>query len=157
MLSGRGAFQGTAYITKSGLRQVMTIKLAHEVSIRAGHCCEYCHFPRAFSFTTFEVDHIVPEQHHGPTVLNNLALACFACNHHKGPNLAGIDPKSKQKCWLFNPRKQRWAKHFRWNGPILIGRTNIERATVSTLNINSAYRIQERLALMEEGVFHKPK
>jgi len=134
----------------------MNKQLAQEVAIRAGDRCEYCHFPIRLSFTMFEIDHIIPEQHGGLTILSNLALACFACNHHKGPNLAGIDPKTRQKSWLYDPRKQSWARHFRWKGPLLLGRTIIGRATVSTLAINTEYRVQERLALIEEGIFHSP-
>jgi len=132
----------------------MNKQLAQQVTTRAGEWCEYCHFPMSLSFTPFEIDHIIPEQHGGRGILSNLALACFACNHHKGPNLAGIDPKTMKKCWLFNPRKQSWAKHFRWEGPLLFGRTSIGRTTVSTLAINTEYRLQERLALIEEGIFH---
>ena len=120
---------------------------------RAGNCCEYCRFPQAFSSTFHQIDHIVAEQHGGLTILTNLALACFACNHHKGPNLAGLDPKTGKRAWLYNPRRQKWRRHFRWNGPVLIGRTPVGRATIAVLAINSPHRMAQRAALIEEGVF----
>lgn len=39
----------------------------------------------------FHIDHVIAEQHGGMSVAGNLALACYACNLPKGPNIAGID------------------------------------------------------------------
>lgn len=61
---------------------------------RAGECCEYCRLPQSVDALPFQIDHIIAEKPHGPTVLENLALSCFNCNAHKGPNIAGIDPVS---------------------------------------------------------------
>jgi hypothetical protein len=124
--------------------------LVHE---RAGGCCEYCGAPEQFSSTPFQIDHVVAEQHGGETTASNLALACFACNHHKGPNLGGIDPKTRRRIWLFHPRRHKWSRHFRWDGPVLIGRTAIGRATIVVLAINAPHRIAQRAAWIEEGVF----
>lgn len=120
---------------------------------RARGCCEYCQLPQPFSSTPFEIDHVIAEQHGGPTTSGNLALACFACNHHKGPNLGGIDPKTGRRTWLFHPRRQKWTRHFRWNGPVLIGRTPVGRATIVTFQINAPHRVAQRAALIAEGVF----
>jgi hypothetical protein len=95
--------------------------LADLVRRRAGNCCEYCRLPQAASSTRFQIDHIIAEQHGGKTVASNLALSCLADNNHKGPNLAGIDPRTGKKVWLFNPRRHSWSRHFQWNGPILLG------------------------------------
>ena len=65
---------------------------------RAGHCCEYCLLPQACSPEPFQIDHIIAEQHGGSTRASNLALACLADNNHKGPNLAGIDPRQAGEC-----------------------------------------------------------
>jgi 5-methylcytosine-specific restriction endonuclease McrA len=86
----------------------MEISLAEFIRQRAQHCCVYCRMPQIYDELPFEVDHVVAEQHGGKTVASNLALACFADNHHKGPNLAGIDPKTRKRTWLFNPRRHRW-------------------------------------------------
>ena len=88
----------------------MNISLAEFVRERAHQCCEYCRMPQIHDELPFEIDHVVAEQHGGKTVASNLALACFADNHHKGPNLAGIDPNTRKRTWLFNPRRQRWQR-----------------------------------------------
>jgi hypothetical protein len=131
----------------------MNITLAEFVWERAHHCCEYCRMPQSYDELSFEIDHIVAEQHGGKTVARNLALACFADNHHKGPNLAGIDPKTRKRTWLFNPRRHKWARHFRWDGPVLVGRTPVGRATIAVLGINLAQRVRHRQQLIAEGVF----
>jgi hypothetical protein len=131
----------------------MDAALADLVRGRAMNCCEYCQLPQAYSATRFQFDHIVAEQHAGQTVASNLALACLADNNHKGPNLAGIDPKSGKRTWLFNPRRHKWARHFRWQGPILVGRTPIGRTTIVVLAINLPHRVAQRAALIDEGVF----
>jgi len=109
--------------------------------------------PQSYDELSFEIDHVIAEQHGGKTVASNLALACFADNHHKGPNLAGIDPKTGKRTWLFNPRRHKWAHHFRWDGPLLVGRTAIGRTTIVVLGINLAHRVLHRAQLMTEGVF----
>ncbi len=72
---------------------------------RAHHCCEYCQLPVAFSTLTFEVDHIIARKHGSRTVPANLALTCFYCNSYKGPNIAGIDPRTGKITRLFHPRR----------------------------------------------------
>ena len=98
------------------------------------------------------MDHIIAEQHSGPTVPSNLALACYACNHHKGPNLGGVDPRTGVKTWLFHPRRHKWSRHFLWDGAVLKGRTPVGRTTIAVLAINAPHRIAQRAALLEEGV-----
>ena len=68
--------------------------LQRRLRARARGYCEYCQVPEAFCPTSFEADHVIPEQHGGPTTFVNLAWACFVCNRHKLSNLAGIDPKT---------------------------------------------------------------
>jgi hypothetical protein len=120
---------------------------------RAGHCREYYRLPEKCSSLSFEIDHIIARQHGGETTASNLALAGFADNHHKGPNLGSIDPKTGKKVWLFHPRRHKWDRHFPWDGPMLVGRTPIGRATIEVLAINLPYRVAQRAALIEEGVF----
>ncbi len=123
------------------------------VGRRAGGRCEYCHMPQEYDDTTFEIDHIIAESHGGPTRAENLCLACFSCNSFKGPNLSGRDPKTRKTVPLFHPRRHRWPRHFRWNGPRLVGRTPTGRATVATLRINLEHRVSYRQELIDEGVF----
>src|SRR5437588_13033402 len=88
---------------------------------RARECCEYCHLPQVLSAIPFEIDHIIAKKHRGPTAEDNLALACFYCNSAKGPNIAGLAGHSRKVVALFNPRRQNWSRHFRWNGALLVG------------------------------------
>lgn len=131
----------------------MRKSLARLVRKRAGNRCEYCRLPQRYSSATFEIDHVISQQHGGQTLSGNLALACFADNHHKGPNLAGIDPKTGKRVWLYNPRRQKWERHFRWVGSILVGRTPYGRATIAVLQVNAPHRVAQRAALIAEGVF----
>jgi hypothetical protein len=66
-----------------------------------------------FVDTPFEIDHISSLKHEGPTVAGNLALSCFRCNSYKGTDLAGRDPLTRKLTPLFNPRRHKWARHFR--------------------------------------------
>jgi hypothetical protein len=131
----------------------MDESLVLEVWERAGSVCEYCHLPQAFFPAPFQIDHIIAQQHDGPTASNNLALCCLHCNGHKGPNIAGLDPRTRKLTKLFNPRRHRWERHFRWEGPYLIGRTAVGRVTVAVLAINGPYLLGLRQVLNEEGLF----
>jgi hypothetical protein len=131
----------------------MDVALTELVWERARRCCEYCRMPQIYDELHFEIDHVVADQHGGKAVASNLALACFADNHHKGPNLAGIDPKTRKRVWLFNPRRHKWPRHFQWDGPVLVGRTAVGRATIAVLRINLARRVRHRAQLIAEGVF----
>jgi len=77
---------------------------------------------------------------------------CVFCNLHKGPNLAGIDPVTKKLTGLFNPRLQRWTRHFRWEGPLLIGKTAQGRTTIEVLAMNDPDRIALRQELLAQGL-----
>ncbi len=127
--------------------------LKRRVWHRACGCCEYCQMPQEYDDLSFEFEHVIAEQHGGKTVFGNLALACFADNRRKGPNLAGIDPRTGKRVWLFDPRRQRWGRHFRWHGPYLRGRTAVGRATIAVLGINVLHRVRHRAQLIAEGVF----
>jgi hypothetical protein len=120
---------------------------------RAGACCEYCRLPQRFDDIVFQIDHIIAASHGGPTRASNLCLACFSCNSFKGPNLSGVDPKTRKIVPLFHPRRHKWARHFFWDGPRLAGRTPTGRATVVTLRINLDHRVAHRDELIDEGVF----
>jgi hypothetical protein len=131
----------------------MERSLVQQVWARAQRTCEYCRMPQEHDELPFEIEHIIAKQHGGTTVLSNLALACFADNHHKGPNLAGIDPQTKKLTPLFHPRRHKWERHFRWDGPFLVGRTAVGRVTIAVLAINLPHRVALRANLIEEGVF----
>lgn len=131
----------------------MDRQLRDQVWQRAASRCEYCQMPQEFTDAVHEVDHIIAEKHRGLTLLENLGLACFPCNNHKGPNIAGIDPQTEIVTRLFHPRLDQWSEHFAWRGPVLMGLTAIGRTTIEVLTINHRHRILHRQALIEEGVF----
>ena len=108
--------------------------------------------PQHLDETTFEIDHILAKKHHGLTVANNLALSCFQCNSSKGSDIASRDEVTRKLTPLFNPRRHKWERHFRWEGPYLVGRTLIGRVTVDVLKVNSALRVELREQLLKEGV-----
>lgn len=132
----------------------MDRRTRNSVRDRAGNRCEYCQMVQELApLARFHVEHIIPEHHGGTDDESNLAYACNRCNLFKGSNAGGVDPQTRKLVWLFNPRGQRWKRHFRWDGPILVGRTAVGRTTVAVLEINHPERVQVREALIDEGVF----
>jgi len=58
---------------------------------------------------------------------------------------------------LFNPRADVWKEHFRWQGGVLLGRTEIGRATIDVLRINDSDCVEQREALIEADLFPPPE
>ncbi len=130
----------------------MDAALRELVRERAGNRCEYCRIHQDQDpFFTFPVDHIIARQHGGKTESQNLCLSCYRCNSHKGPNIASIDPDTKEMVRLFHPRQDNWTEHFTWRGALIVGVTPIGRATVSLLAINHPDYVLLRESLIEEG------
>jgi HNH endonuclease len=127
--------------------------LERRVRERARNRCEYCKIPAYISEFTFPIDHIIPEQHRGQTIDQNLALSCPHDNFHKGPNIAGLDPETDRLTRLFNPRRQRWSAHFAWDGPLLVGKSAVGRTTLYVLDMNHPDRLEVRRLLIEAGLF----
>lgn len=130
----------------------MSPRLRAQIRQRAGFRCEYCHFPEEVAELRFQVDHVLAEKHGGRTDPENLSWACFRCNSHKGPNLAGMDERTRKVTRLFNPRQDVWTEHFRWSGPKLLGKTAVGRVTVAVLCINRMDAVLLRRSLMAEGL-----
>ena len=107
--------------------------------------------PERLSRLRFQLDHVIAEKHGGPLTAGNLARACYRCNSHKGPNLAGWDEKSGV-VRLFNPRCDLWEEHFRWSGPRLMGKTLVGQATVNVLCMNRPETMQLRESWIREGI-----
>jgi hypothetical protein len=91
-------------------------------------------------FFIFHIEHIVARQHGGGDGEENLALACYHCNCHKGTNLTAIDPLNGEVVPLFHPRMHPWPEHFAQADDLIEGRSAIGRATVSLLRMNSPDR-----------------
>lgn len=129
--------------------------LAVEVKARAVRRCEYCHVPEAFTGQPFHFDHIIPKCEGGKTSLANLCLACPRCNLVKGDKITAIDPHTKRRVRLFNPRTEVWEEHFPWNNRFskLIGLTPKGRATIIALDMNHESMEQARRFWPASGLF----
>jgi hypothetical protein len=114
---------------------------------RAAGRCEYCGIPQNSIPFRFQIEHVIAKQHGGSDELANLALACERCNAFKGTNLSAIDPITGNILPLFHPRLDRWHTHFRLQGALLIGLTDLGRATIRLLNMNSDRRVELRSEL----------
>jgi uncharacterized protein YodC (DUF2158 family) len=110
--------------------------LRRRIRQRAENHCEYCQLSQLGQEATFHVDHVVPVKEGGPTVADNLALACVSCSLHKGARLKLVDPATGDEETLFNPRQDGWDEHFEWRGVRLVARTETGRVTIETLDMN---------------------
>jgi HNH endonuclease len=106
------------------------------VSQRATGRCEYCGLSQEGQEAAFHIDHIVPVVAGGQTTAENLALACVSCSLHKAARQTAIDPQTGEEVAIYNPRRERWSDHFRWEGVRLVGQTATGRATVAALDMN---------------------
>lgn len=95
----------------------MNEALRQLVRDRAGNRCEYCQLPQEFDVMPFQVDHIIAEQHHGPTVAENLAWSCLNDNLRKGPNIAGLGPRDEGVDAPFPPSRRSVGRPFRLERP----------------------------------------
>ncbi len=124
------------------------------VRSRAARRCEYCRLHEDdLPLFPFHVEHIIPKKHRGTDDPMNLSWCCHHCNLAKSSNLSGVDPVTGRVTGLFNPRRQRWKRHFEWDGSLLVGRTACGRATIAVLNINAPHRIDLRDLLILVGLF----
>ncbi|MEX0712777.1 MAG: HNH endonuclease signature motif containing protein [Pirellulales bacterium] len=135
----------------------MDAALRRFVRQRAAHRCEYCQLLQDHEpFVTFHTEHIIAKHHGGEDDPSNLCLACPSCNFHKGPNIAGRLAATSELIPLFNPRRDRWEEHFRWDGALLAGLTPVGLVTLQVLRINLPENVEHRDALIAEGVFPPP-
>ncbi len=118
------------------------------VRLRAGRVCEYCRLHEEDCRLSHEPDHVIARKHRGETTLDNLAWTCFACNRHKGTDIASIDRKTGKIVRLFNPRQDTWKMHFRLLAGRIVPRTPQGRVTEFLLHFNHPMRIRIRLDLI---------
>ncbi|TLY98299.1 MAG: HNH endonuclease [Gammaproteobacteria bacterium] len=116
---------------------------------RAQARCEYCGLAQAGQEAAFHIDHVVPVAAGGETSVDNLALACVSCSLRKGARQRAPDPMTGQDQDLFNPRRERWSRHFSWNGTAIDPTTPTGRCTTEALKLNRpmalAIRLEEQL------------
>lgn len=128
----------------------MDQKLRAKVMERAKLRCEYCQLHQDdASLYSMHVEHIVPKQHGGLDIADNLCLACAECNWAKGTNMVGL--LNGKFYPLFNPRKQHWNRHFAWDATTLVGKTPTGVVTIQVLDINKPSRVMLRENLLFEG------
>ncbi len=116
------------------------------VETRAKQRCEYCRMHQSLQGATFHIEHILPRSRGGSDDPDNLALACPRCNLQKSDRTEVADPDSNATVPLFNPRRDRWSEHFRWDNYRILGVTMIGRATVFALDLNHPRRLLIREA-----------
>jgi HNH endonuclease len=131
----------------------MTKDLRRRVRRRARYRCEYCQLPQSAVPVRHQIDHIIADQHEGGDEYSNLALACIHDNLHKGPNIAGLDPVTRELTRLYNPRRDRWREHFVWQGAVLVGLTAVGRTTIRVLAMNDPAVVAIREDLIADGRF----
>ena len=105
-----------------------------------------------------EIDHIIPTAQGGTCDEKNLWLACLLCNSFKGTQTHRRDPETDRLVQLFNPRTQKWHRHFAWSEDCthIVGRTACGRATVFALQLNNTCALIVRREWISAG-WHPPK
>lgn len=137
---------------------MITVALREKIPQQAGNRCGYCLAHQEYVLNVLEIDHILPVAAGGDDSEENLWLACRACNNAKDVKIAAIDPLTKESLPLFNPRKQNWREHFRWNasGLEIVGITPTGRATVLALDLNNVISLMVRQNWIKAG-WHPPR
>jgi len=128
-------------------------ELRLRVEVRAGRRCEYCRIHSALQGATFHVDHIQPLSAGGSDDFENLSFACPTCNLAKSNRASRIDPDTGASVPMFNPRRDTWFVHFRFEGYSLLGLTGCGRAVIAEFDLNTPKYIFIRSAEREFGLF----
>ncbi|MEH1916188.1 HNH endonuclease [Nostoc sp.] len=128
-----------------------------QIRIQANNQCGYCLSLQKYVLGILEIEHIIPKAAGGTDDEENLWLACRLCNAYKGIQTHAKDPITNRKVKLFNPRQQKWSRHFTWanNGTQITGLTACGRATVLALQLNNTYAVTVRQAWVSAG-WHPP-
>lgn len=126
-------------------------RLRRLVLKRAGERCEYCGLSQIGQEATFHIDHVVPRSAGGRTTEANLALACVSCSLRKESRRSAVDPLTGRRVALFNPRRQHWPDHFRWQKTSVVPLTATGRATVAALKMNRPLIVAIRVEESDRG------
>ncbi|MCI0489139.1 MAG: HNH endonuclease [Blastocatellia bacterium] len=128
------------------------------VRAEAGNRCGYCLSPQRLLPWELEIEHIHPSARGGTDEEENLWLACRSCNSFKGTQTEGRDPLTNRKVQLFDPRHQKWSRHFTWSadGTQIIGLTASGRTTVIALKLNNLFAVAARREWVSAG-WHPPE
>ncbi len=136
----------------------ISLTLREKIMAEARYRCGYCQTQQIVVNFLLEVDHIIPTATGGSDDEENLWLSCTACNRYKGTQVRARDPSTGRRVRLFNPRRQKWKRHFRWSkdGTEIIGLTASGRATVEALKLNNELAKQAR-TIWRDADIHPPK
>ncbi len=134
------------------------VALRRLIADRDQHRCAYCLTSEENCGLQMHIDHIIPQSAGGTTTLDNLCLACFSCNVHKGAQRTGVDPQTSHSAPLFHPLQQNWLDHFTWSedNVHIVGLTACGRATIATLKMNNPTVVQARRRWSAAG-WHPPQ
>lgn len=124
----------------------ISAEIRARVFVAASNRCGYCLSPQHLVMGWLEVEHIIPTSRGGSDDEENLWVACRLCNGFKGNQTTGIDPHTGNRVRLFNPRRQRWSRHFAWSadGTQVVGLTQCGRATIICLQLNNLIAVTVR-------------
>lgn len=111
------------------------------VAERAGGICEYCLIAEEDSYYRHQTEHIISVKHGGLSETENLALACVFCNRNKGSDIATVGTDSSELIRFYNPRTDIWSENFRLKGFVISTLTDIAKATIRILQMNSENRL----------------
>ncbi|MBD2005524.1 MULTISPECIES: HNH endonuclease [Cyanophyceae] len=133
-------------------------EVRERVRAQAGDRCGYCRSLQKYVLGILEIDHLIPTAKGGTDDEDNLWLACRLCNSYKGTQTHGRDPVTGRRIRLFNPRHQKWSRHFTWSedGTQIIGKTICGRATVVAFQLNNIIAVMVRREWVAAG-WHPPK
>jgi len=132
--------------------------LRHKLSVQAQYRCGYCLTQEVVSGIPLTVEHIVPRFLGGTDEEDNLWMSCRLCNEAKSVQTLGVDAITQRRVELFNPRLEEWNAHFAWaeDGTKIEGISDVGRATIEALSLNSEFRVRTRKLWVEAG-YHPPK
>jgi hypothetical protein len=133
-------------------------QLRLKVAEQARNRCGYCLTPESIVGEPMNIEHIIPVSAGGATEEDNLWLACWLCNLHKGDRHTAQDLLTSAMTPLFNPRHEEWDEHFDWadEGVIIVGLTPTGRATLAALKLNRESLVASRRLWVSLGL-HPPK
>ncbi len=120
------------------MAKLSAASIRKKVFERAKGLCEYCFLPEEYSVSVFEFEHIHPVSKGGKTILKNLALSCSGCNKYKSHRISAVVSETKETILFFNPRTDKWNKHFKWNEDFteMIALTAKAGVTIKALKLN---------------------
>jgi len=133
-------------------------ELREQLEKRDKKRCLYCLTTEENCGLKMHVDHIIPVSVGGDTILENLCLACFSCNVHKGAKQVWNDPLNQEIVPLFHPLHQNWNEHFCWDETKskITALSSCGRATIEVLKMNNPTVVNARKRWVSAG-WHPPE